>query len=90
GVSRDSIKSHDTFCTKQGFEFPLVSDSDGVLCRAFDVIKEKTMYGRQVMGIERSTFLIGPTHRIVEAWHKVKVPNHAEAVLATLKTHTKQ
>ncbi|AXI84206.1 peroxiredoxin [Xylella taiwanensis] len=90
GVSRDSVKSHDTFCAKQSFKFPLVSDSDGILCKAFDVIKEKTMYGRQVIGIERSTFLIGPTHCIVETWHKVKVPGHAEAVLARLKAHAKQ
>lgn len=56
GVSRDSVKSHDNFCAKQGFDFPLVSDADEALCKAFDVIREKNMYGRQVLGIERSTF----------------------------------
>jgi peroxiredoxin Q/BCP len=61
GVSRDSVKSHDNFCAKQGFGFPLVSDGDEALCSAFDVIKMKNMYGKQVRGIERSTFLISPT-----------------------------
>jgi len=85
GVSRDSVKSHDNFCAKQGFRFPLVSDTDEALCRAFDVIKEKNMYGRKVMGIERSTFLIDPEGRIAAAWRKVRVPGHAEAVFETLK-----
>ena len=85
GVSRDSVKSHDNFCAKQGFKFPLVSDSDEVLCRAFDVIREKNMYGRKVMGIERSTFLIDPQGRIAAAWRKVRVPGHAQAVLEALK-----
>jgi len=85
GVSRDSVKSHDNFCAKQGFKFPLVSDTDEALCRAFDVIKEKNMYGRKVMGIERSTFLIDPEGRIAAAWRKVRVPGHAEAVFETLK-----
>ncbi len=85
GVSRDSVKSHDNFCAKQGFRFPLVSDTDETLCRAFDVIKEKNMYGRKVMGIERSTFLIDPQGRIAAAWRKVRVPGHAQAVLEALK-----
>ncbi|MEZ0470400.1 peroxiredoxin [Luteimonas salinilitoris] len=85
GVSRDSVKSHDNFCGKQGFRFPLVSDPDETLCRAFDVIREKNMYGRKVLGIERSTFLIDPDGRIAQAWRKVKVPGHAEAVLDALK-----
>ena len=85
GVSRDSVKSHDNFCAKQGFAFPLVSDADEALCRAFDVIKEKNMYGRKVMGIERSTFLIDPRGRIARAWRKVRVPGHAAAVLEALK-----
>ena len=88
GVSRDSVKSHDNFCAKQGFRFPLVSDTDEALCRAFDVIKEKNMYGRKVMGIERSTFLIDPQGRIAAAWRKVRVPGHAEAVFETLKQQT--
>lgn len=85
GVSRDSVKSHDNFCAKQGFKFPLVSDTDEALCRTFDVIKEKNMYGRKVMGIERSTFLVDPEGRIAAAWRKVRVPGHAEAVFETLK-----
>jgi peroxiredoxin Q/BCP len=85
GVSRDSVKSHDNFCARQGFKFPLVSDADEALCRAFDVIKEKNMYGRKVMGIERSTFLIDPEGRIAAAWRKVRVPGHADAVLEALQ-----
>lgn len=85
GVSRDSVKSHDTFCARQGFAFALVSDTDEALCAAFDVIKLKNMYGKQVRGIERSTFLIGPDNRIVQSWRKVKVAGHAQAVLAELK-----
>ena len=85
GVSRDSVKSHDNFCAKQGFDFPLVSDTDEALCRAFDVIREKNMYGRKVMGIERSTFLIDPKGRIARAWRKVRVPGHADAVFEALK-----
>ncbi|KAF1016157.1 MAG: Peroxiredoxin Bcp [Stenotrophomonas maltophilia] len=85
GVSRDSVRSHDNFCAKQGFAFPLVSDADEALCTAFDVIKMKNMYGKQVRGIERSTFLISPDTRIVQSWRKVKVAGHADAVLAELK-----
>ncbi|MBJ6978198.1 MULTISPECIES: peroxiredoxin [unclassified Luteimonas] len=85
GVSRDSVKSHDNFCAKQGFAFPLVSDADEALCRAFDVIREKNMYGRKVLGIERSTFLIDPEGRIARAWRKVRVPGHVDAVLEALK-----
>lgn len=90
GVSRDSVKSHDNFCAKQGFTFPLISDSDEALCRAFDVIKEKNMYGKQVLGIERSTFLLSPAGHVVQEWRKVKVAGHAEAVLAAVKAHAKQ
>ncbi|HEL3749066.1 TPA: peroxiredoxin [Stenotrophomonas maltophilia] len=85
GVSRDSVKSHDNFCAKQGFAFPLVSDGDEALCNAFDVIRMKNMYGKQVRGIERSTFLISPDSRIAQSWRKVKVAGHADAVLAELK-----
>ncbi len=85
GVSRDSVKSHDNFCTRQGFRFPLVSDGDEALCRAFDVIHEKNMYGRKVLGVVRSTFLISPEGRIVQEWRGVKVPGHAQAVLDALK-----
>lgn len=85
GISRDSLKSHDNFCSKQGFNFHLISDADEALCAAFDVIKMKNMYGKQVRGIERSTFLISPAGRIVQAWRKVKVAGHATAVFDALK-----
>jgi thioredoxin-dependent peroxiredoxin len=85
GVSRDSLKSHQNFCAKQGFKFDLVSDADEALCKAFDVIKPKKLYGREYVGIERSTFLIAPDGRLVQAWAPVKVPGHAQAVLDALK-----
>lgn len=90
GVSRDSVKSHQNFCTKQGFDFRLVSDGDEALCRAFDVIHEKNMYGRKVLGIVRSTFLIDPKGRLAAEWRGVKVPGHAQAVLDTLKAAQSQ
>ncbi len=86
GVSRDSIKSHNNFCTKQGFPFALISDSDESLCKAFDVIKLKKLYGREYMGIERSTFLINPEGVVCGEWRKVKVAGHAQAVLDYLKS----
>jgi len=85
GVSRDSMRSHDNFCAKQGFGFALVSDADEQLCNAFGVIKEKNMYGRKVLGIERSTFLISPDGRIAQEWRGVKVAGHANAVLQALR-----
>jgi peroxiredoxin Q/BCP len=85
GVSRDSVRSHDNFCAKQGFRFPLVSDQDEALCRAFDVIHEKNMYGRKVPGVVRSTFLVAPDHRLAAEWRGVKVAGHAQAVLDALK-----
>lgn len=84
GVSRDSLKSHQNFCAKQGFTFDLISDTDQALCNAFGVIKEKNIYGRKVMGIERSTFLIDPQGVIAKVWRPVKVPGHAQAVLDAL------
>ena len=90
GVSRDSIRSHQNFCAKQGFKFDLVSDADEALCNAFGVIKEKNMYGRKVLGIERSTFLIGPDGVIAQSWRPVKVPGHAQAVLDALKAAAKK
>lgn len=90
GVSRDSVKSHDNFCAKQGFNFPLVSDADEALCKAFDVIHEKNMYGRKVLGVVRSTFLVSPDSRIAQEWRGIKVAGHAEAVLDALKVASKQ
>ena len=90
GVSRDSVKSHDNFCARQGFRFPLVSDGDEALCRAFDVIHEKNMYGRKVLGVVRSTFLISPDSRIVREWRGVKVPGHAQAVFEALQAEASQ
>ena len=85
GVSRDSIKSHENFRKKQRLPFELLSDSDEKLCRLFDVIKEKNMYGKKVMGIERSTFLIDNTGLLRAEWRKVKVDGHVEDVLAAVK-----
>ena len=90
GVSRDSLKSHQNFCAKQGFPFPLISDSDETLCRLFDVMKLKKMYGREYMGIERSTFLINPEGVVIGEWRKVKVPDHAKIVLKTLIDYINQ
>jgi len=90
GVSRDSIKSHQNFCAKQGFAFDLASDADEALCNAFGVIREKNMYGRKVMGIERSTFLIDPAGVIARTWRPVKVAGHAQSVLDALKAATTQ
>jgi peroxiredoxin Q/BCP len=90
GVSRDSVKSHQNFCARQGFAFELVSDRDESLCNAFGVIREKNMYGRKVMGIVRSTYLIDPRGRIAKVWQPVKVPGHAQAVLDALKAATTQ
>lgn len=85
GVSKDSVKSHANFCAKQGFRFDLVSDADEALCKAFDVIREKSLYGRKFLGIERSTFLIDPDGRVAAEWRKVKVAGHAEAVYDALR-----
>jgi peroxiredoxin Q/BCP len=85
GVSRDSLSSHEKFRAKQAFPFDLLSDSDETLCRLFDVIREKNMYGRKVMGIERSTFLIDATGKLRGEWRKVKVDGHVEAVLDAIR-----
>ena len=87
GVSRDSIKSHENFKAKQGFPFELLSDADEALCTQFDVIKMKNMYGKQVRGIERSTFLIDSKGYLREEWRKVKVKGHVEEVLAAAKQY---
>ena len=85
GVSRDSIASHEKFKAKQEFPFDLLSDPDEALCRKFDVIKEKNLYGRKFMGIERSTFLIDAEGKLRREWRKVKVAGHAEEVLEAVK-----
>jgi peroxiredoxin Q/BCP len=85
GVSRDSLKSHENFKAKMKFPFELVADADERLCQRFGVIKMKNMYGRQVRGIERSTFVIDGTGTLVREWRGVKVPGHAEAVLEVVK-----
>jgi len=86
GVSRDSVKSHDRFVDKEKLPFPLLSDEDEKLCRQFDVIHEKSLYGRKYMGIERSTFLLDDTGVLRREWRKVKVPGHAEEVLEAAKS----
>lgn len=85
GVSRDSIKSHENFKAKQEFPFELISDKQETLCNIFDVIKEKNMYGKKIMGIERSTFLIDEKGVLRQEWRKVKVAGHVEEVLAATK-----
>jgi peroxiredoxin Q/BCP len=90
GVSRDSLKSHENFKTKQAFPFELLSDSDETLCRLFDVIKEKNMYGKKVMGIERSTFLIDAKGILRAEWRKVKVAGHVDEVLNAIKALEQQ
>jgi len=85
GVSRDSVKSHANFGSRYEFPFQLASDRDEALCIAFGVIREKVLYGRRYMGVERSTFLIDPDGRIHREWRGVKVPGHTQAVLDALK-----
>jgi len=85
GISRDSLASHEKFKAKLELPFELISDSDESLCQLFDVIKEKNMYGRKVMGIERSTFLIDAEGVLRNEWRKVKVPGHAEQVLEAVE-----
>ena len=84
GISRDSIKSHENFKAKQHFPFELISDADEQLCQLFDVIKMKSMYGKQVRGIERSTFIIDPEGKLVHQWRKVSVKGHVDEVLRAL------
>ena len=85
GVSRDSVASHDKFKEKQKFPFDLVSDPDEKLCKKFDVIKEKNMYGKKVMGIERSTFILDDKGVLRAEFRKVKVAEHVDAVLEEIK-----
>jgi thioredoxin-dependent peroxiredoxin len=85
GVSRDSLKSHESFKAKMSFPFDLLSDTEETACKLFDVIKMKNMYGRQVRGIVRSTFVIDGTGKLAHEWRGVKVPGHVEEVLATVQ-----
>ncbi|MEQ1637301.1 MAG: peroxiredoxin [Methylococcales bacterium] len=86
GVSRDTLRAHENFKCKQAFPFELLADTDERLCQLFDVIKLKNMYGKQVRGIERSTFLINTGGLLVKAWRPVKVKGHIDELLATLTT----
>ncbi|MCY4512849.1 MAG: peroxiredoxin [Bdellovibrionales bacterium] len=86
GVSKDSLKSHENFKSKQKYTFDLISDPDGKLCHAFDVIKEKSFMGKSYIGIDRSTFVIDKSGTIVKEWRSVKVKGHAQEVLDFLKT----
>jgi thioredoxin-dependent peroxiredoxin len=81
GVSRDTVASHERFAARDALPFPLLADTEETLCRMFDVIKPKSLYGRKFLGIERSTFLLDGGGRLRQEWRKVKVPGHAEAVL---------
>ncbi|MGB5539130.1 MAG: peroxiredoxin [Gammaproteobacteria bacterium] len=85
GISRDSIKSHENFKAKQQFPFELLSDADEKVCKLFDVIREKNMYGRKVMGVERSTFLIDEQGMLRREWRKVSVKGHVAEVLDAIK-----
>ena len=86
GVSRDSLKSHENFRSKHEFPFDLLSDNDEKLCRQFDVIREKNMYGRKVLGIERSTFLIDGEGILRQEWRKVRVKGHVDEVLTAAQS----
>jgi len=85
GVSRDSMKRHENFKAKQGFNFDLLADEDESLCKQFDVIKLKKLYGKEYMGVDRSTFLIDEDGVLIEEWRGVKVKGHVDAVLAACK-----
>tara|TARA_Y100000996_G_C22552147_1_gene654092 strand:+ start:1969 stop:2436 length:468 start_codon:yes stop_codon:yes gene_type:complete len=85
GVSRDSIKSHENFKSKQSFPFELLSDPDEKMCKDFDVMKMKSMYGREYMGVDRSTFLINKKGNIIREWRSVKVKGHVDEVLTAVK-----
>jgi len=87
GVSRDNLKRHENFKAKQKFNFDLLSDEDETLCKQFDVIKLKKLYGREYMGVDRSTFLIDEKGILLEEWRGVKVKEHVEKVLEACKKH---
>ena len=81
GISRDSVASHERFAAKESLPFPLLADTDEKVCRLFDVIRQKSLYGRKYLGVERSTFLVDEAGRLQQEWRNIKVPGHAEAVL---------
>jgi peroxiredoxin Q/BCP len=85
GISRESIKSHENFKSKQDFPFELLSDPDEEVCKAFDVMKLKSMYGREYIGVDRSTFLVNSAGKIIKEWRGVKVKGHALEVLNAVK-----
>lgn len=85
GVSRDSLKSHENFKEKQDFPFQLLSDPDEKMCKSFDVMREKSMYGKKYIGVDRSTFLINTRGIIVKEWRSVKVKGHVDEVLEALR-----
>ena len=85
GISKDSVKSHDKFVSKQGLKVALLSDESNNVCEKFGVWKEKSMYGKTYFGIERSTFLIDGAGNVIKEWRKVKVPGHVDAVLEAVK-----
>lgn len=85
GISRDSVKTHQNFCQKQNFHFELLSDADETVCKLFDVLKLKKLYGKESIGIERSTFVLNADGEISHEWRKVKVAGHADEVLAALQ-----
>lgn len=85
GVSKDSLRTHENFRKKHEFPFELISDPDESLCRLFDVIQLKKLYGKEYLGIERSTFLFDDQGKLIKAWRKVKVDGHVEEVLAALR-----
>ena len=85
GVSRDSIKSHENFVSKQDFSFQLLSDPDEIMCKAFDVMREKSMYGKKYIGVDRSTFLVNSKGIVTKEWRSVKVKGHVLEVLEAAK-----
>jgi peroxiredoxin Q/BCP len=89
GVSRESIKSHENFKSKENFPFELLSDQDEKVCKAFDVMKMKSMYGRQYMGVDRSTFIVNDKGKIIKQWRAVKVKGHVQEVLETIQNSVK-
>jgi peroxiredoxin Q/BCP len=86
GVSRDSVVSHEKFARRESLPFPLLADTEESVCRLFDVIRPKTLYGRKYLGVERSTFLLDGAGKLRQEWRKVRVPGHAEAVLEAARS----